>query len=252
MVGMKFICCVSLGKDSLAMLLRLLEEGYPLDAVVYFHMDGAEFSCMETIQDQVQRLLDERQIPFIVLHPEHSFSYYLLDKKITKRDGRVRDGYQWCGGKCRWGTALKFNGLENYYKTLNDDITEYVGIAYDEMYRTERNQTCRHRKMYPLIDWQMSEADCLRYCYNRGFHWLEDGIELYDILDRVSCKYCRNKNLHELKNIYFHLPFLWDELKELQRRIPIPFYQGLKTIEELELRFVREGYQTTLFDYLKI
>ena len=44
----------------------------------------------------------------------------------------------------------------------------------------------------------MTEKDCLKYCYESGFSWDEDGIDLYSILDRVSCWCCCNKNLKEL------------------------------------------------------
>ena len=36
MVGMKHIASVSFGKDSLAMLLRLVEEKWPLDIVLFY------------------------------------------------------------------------------------------------------------------------------------------------------------------------------------------------------------------------
>lgn len=47
-------------------------------------------------------------------------------------------------------------------------------------------------------------------------------IRLYDILDRVSCWCCKNKNRRELKNIYQFLPHYWKRLKELQARIAMP------------------------------
>ena len=68
----------------------------------------------------------------------------------------------------------------------------------------------------------MTEADCLEYCYQRGFFWEENGVRLYDILDRVSCWCCKNKNRKELKAIYQYLPHYWSLLKELQAQIPIP------------------------------
>lgn len=44
-VGMKYIASVSFGKDSLAMLLRLMEESWPLDVVVFYDT-GMEFDCI--------------------------------------------------------------------------------------------------------------------------------------------------------------------------------------------------------------
>ena len=28
--------------------------------------------------------------------------------------------------------------------------------------------------MFPLANWNMTEKDCLKYCYDKGFDWLED------------------------------------------------------------------------------
>jgi len=45
---MKYIASVSFGKDSLAMLLRLIEEKKPLDEVVFYNT-GMEFKCIYKI-----------------------------------------------------------------------------------------------------------------------------------------------------------------------------------------------------------
>lgn len=245
-----YIASVSFGKDSLAMLLKLIDGGYSLDKVVYYEMDGAEFDCVLRNMERMKPILAEKGIEFIHLKPEHSFSYYMLEKPFTKRNGLHQDGYKWCGGTCRWGTALKLNAIENYYRACCDvdEIVEYVGIASDEYRRTERMADRKHTKVYPLVKWNMTEAMCLMYCHEKGFYWIEqDGTELYDILDRISCKYCRNKNLHELRNIYHYIPKLWEELKAYQSQIDMPFYHGM-SIFDLEKRFEMEGHQLTLFD----
>lgn len=106
-----------------------------------------------------------------------------------------------------------------------------------------------NNKVYPLVDWKMTEKECLEYCHENGFYWKEvlpDGTlspDLYSILDRVSCWCCTNKNLKELKNIYYYLPHYWDLLKGLQSRIDRPFRKDGKTIFDLEERFKREGIQ---------
>ncbi len=43
-------------------------------------------------------------------------------------------------------------------------------------------------------------------CYNNGFCWEENGVRLYNILDRVSCWCCANKNKKELDNMRIYLP----------------------------------------------
>lgn len=82
-----------------------------------------------------------------------------------------------------------------------------------------------------------------------GWHWNENGYELYDLLDRVSCKYCKNKNLKELRNIYHFMPDVWAELKELQDKVQMPF-KGDKTIHDLEARFVSDDSQMSIEDFI--
>ena len=83
----------------------------------------------------------------------------------------------------------------------------------------------------------MTEKDCLKYCYDKGFNWNENGIELYSILDRVSCWCCANKNLKELKNYYKYLPSYWGKLKVLQSKTARPMKYNKYTVFDLEERF---------------
>ena len=94
----------------------------------------------------------------------------------------------------------------------------------------------------------MTEKDCLNLCYYKGFYWEENEIMLYDILDRVSCWCCANKNLKELKNIYTYLPQYWDKLKKLQQRTTRPMkklknkkYGEYGNVFELEKVFQKEN-----------
>lgn len=86
----------------------------------------------------------------------------------------------------------------------------------------------------------MTEKDCLQYCYNKGFDWNEDGVELYSILDRVSCWCCCNKNLKELRNYHKYLPKYWDKLKQLQSKTERPMKYNKYTVFDLEEKFEKE------------
>lgn len=231
---MRYIASVSFGKDSLAMLLKLLEKNYPLDEVVFYDT-GMEFQAIYKIRDRVKELLENRGgIKFTELKPTCEFCYKMFEKPVKAKDGTEHKGYSWCGGRCRWGTTEKLQALEKYCK----GAVEYVGIAIDEPKRLkkQRNGT----KQFPLAEWGMTEKDCLDYCREQGFEWLEDGIDLYSILDRVSCWCCANKNLKELRNYYLYLPTYWQKLKDLQARTDRPFKYNKYTIFDLEERFNKE------------
>ena len=62
---MKFIASVSFGKDSLAMLLKLLELGYPLDEVVYFDI-GVEFDSIRYNAEKMGKILTDKKISFTI------------------------------------------------------------------------------------------------------------------------------------------------------------------------------------------
>ena len=194
-----------------------------------------EFQAIYDTMNKVRPMLEERKIPLTVLHPKMSFEYKMFDKPVNGKNG-FHYGYSWCGGKCRWGTTDKLKIIADYTK---NECTEYIGIAADETKRLKKER--KGIKIFPLADIGMTEKDCLQYCYDRGFYWEEHTpngtVRLYDILDRVSCWCCANKNLKELKNIYTYLPQYWEKLKELQSKTERPMKGPGKSVFELESRF---------------
>lgn len=234
---MKHIASVSFGKDSLAMLLRLIEENKPLDEVVFYDT-GMEFQAIYNIRDKVKTLLESKGIKYTELKPKNAMEFDMFEKCIKCRNGKCKNGYGWCGGICRWGTTFKIQTMNNYTKKYRNDLVEYIGIAYDEPKRLAKER--KGNKQFPLAEWKMTEKDCLEYCYMRGYFWQEDNVELYNILDRVSCWCCANKNLKELKNYYLYLPKYWQKLKDLQSRTDRPFKYNKYTIFDLEKKFKKE------------
>ena len=233
---MKHIASVSFGKDSLAMLLKLLELNYPLDEVVFYDT-GMEFQAIYDTRDKVLPILREHGITYTELKPEYNFEWKMFEKPVNGKKNGFHYGYSWCGGRCRWGTTDKLKAIEKHCK----GSFEYVGIAADEQKRLEKERN--GFKLFPLDELGMSEEDCLEYCYSKGFRWIENGISLYEILDRVSCWCCANKNLKELKNMHDHLPEYWERLKDLQSRTERPMKGEGKSVFDLERRFRGDKYE---------
>ena len=67
-VGMKCIASVSFGKDSLAMLLKLIEEGWQLDEVVFYDT-GMEFNAIYETRNMVLPMLNTYGIKYTTLTP---------------------------------------------------------------------------------------------------------------------------------------------------------------------------------------
>lgn len=218
---MKHIANVSGGKDSLAQILFILENDVPCDEVVFYDT-GMEFKAIYNIFEKLKPILQERGIGFTKLQPANPFLYDMLERPVESKQKGKHNGYGWCGGVCRWGTTWKTQALDRYA----EGAIQYIGIASDEQHR-RRELTGNKRSL--LIENDMTEADALAYCRQRGWNWneetpaTEDGyIDLYDILDRVSCWCCANKNQRELRNIYRYLPQYWEQLKEIQNQIDRP------------------------------
>ena len=239
-----FVCSCSFGKDSLAMLLRLLESGMPVD-IILFNETGLDFPEMEEhirkVEEYIKKYTD---IGITRLKPEHPFEYYLYDvlihhRKKTKFNERLgtesHNGFSWPGPKMRWCTdRLKTRPRTKFLREYRNEynIIEYVGIAADEEYRLRRKINDRENKRYPLVDWGMTEADCLKYCYDRGFDW----GGLYEKFSRVSCWCCPLQSLPELRVLYHEFPDLWQKLKEMDSRTYGQFRIDYSVID-LEKRF---------------
>jgi len=237
---MKYIANVSWGKDSLCMLLMLIEKGYQLDEVVFYDT-GMEFQAIYDTRDKTLPLLSDKGVAYTELRPERPFLYDMLEKPVKGFKGQ-HNGYSWCGRRARWGTTWKTKSLDAHAKK-NGEYVQYVGIAHDEINRMKKER--RANEQVPLVEWGISEGKALIYCNKRGYWWMEHGEPLYSILDRVSCWCCANKNIKELRGYYNYLPEYWERLKKLQAQTERPMKGKGKSVFDFDKRFEDECRQRT-------
>lgn len=220
------VVSLSGGKDSTAMLLRMLEEGMPVD-VILFCDTGLEFDAMYRHIDKLEKYIG---IPIIRLKSPYDFDYLFFEHMPKRKNPELfgRKGFSWAGPRNRWCTAmLKVRVIDKYIRTLSKEyeVVQYIGIAADEPKRVREYN-------YPLIDWGMTEADCLQYCKDRGFDW--EG--LYDIFSRVSCWCCPLQSFDELRKLRKHFPELWERLRYMDKNTWRTFLKNY-SVEQLEVRF---------------
>ena len=225
----KHIVSLSGGKDSTAMLLRMLEEGWPVDLILFCDT-GLEFEAMYRHIEKLEAYIG---IPITRLKAERSFEYYFLEHSPKRKNPVLADkkGFSWAGPRNRWCTAvLKTRLIDRFLKELEAeyDVIQYIGIAADEFRRVRD-------KRYPLVEWGMTEADCLAYCKERGFDW--EG--LYDIFTRVSCWCCPLQSYDELRKLRKHFPEKWEQLRVWDRQTWRTFVKHY-SVEQLETRFAFE------------
>lgn len=237
------IVSLSGGKDSTAMLLGMIERGMPIDCILFCDT-GLEFPAM---YDHIDKLEHDIGRPITRVKADRSFEYYMFETPVkrkqntafAKKHGNIHNGYGWAGPKMRWCTTkLKDTPREKFLRPLREkyEITEYIGIAADEEYRLNRPRNMKSNHIHPLVDWNMTEKDCLDYCYAHGYDW--DG--LYKRFNRVSCWCCPLQSLSELRQLYMYYPGLWSKLKQWDAQTWRTFRADY-SVEELEKRFAFEN-----------
>ena len=251
---MKHVVSFSGGKDSTAMLLRLLEEKYPVDDIVFFDT-GWEFPHLiehvHAVSNYIQKNYKKK---IIILHPEISFDYILTEKPIKTKSGENMNGQGWPGPRLRWCTEIKVRTMRNCFnqKYGKGNYYMYVGFAADEVKRTGCGNACdgeaKHgiHRLYPLIfEWDMDENECLQFCYDRGFDW----FGMYQYFNRISCYCCPLKRIGDFKKTRMYFPGLWRKMMEKDKKININrgFY-GRATVHDLDRRFAQES---SLYDYMQ-
>jgi len=223
---MKHIVSFSGGKDSTAMLLKMLESKMCIDYIVFCDT-GMEFPQMYDHIEMVNKFIKEKYNKKItILKNEKTFEYYMCEHVKKRGELKGEIGYGWSTMKIRWCTTLlKANLFNKFKRGLNEECVVYIGIAYDEQKRIKNDK-------YPLVDLKMTEKDALKYCYDNGFNW----GGLYENFKRVSCWCCPLKSLPELKELFINYPKLWEQLKKMDNLSPNKFRADY-SVEELENKF---------------
>ena len=131
------------GKDSTAMLLRMIEEGMQVDIILYCYIRGLEFPEMEEHIKKVEEYIGRK---ITILESEKDFMYYATEQtRVIKSEktpgfqpGEIAKGYGYPTVKARWCTKhLKTEVMDKYLRNLSKeyDVIRYVGIASDEKHR---------------------------------------------------------------------------------------------------------------------
>jgi len=196
---MKKIISFSGGKDSTAMLLRMVELDYDFDEIV-FADTGFEFPELYNYIKVIEKHIGRK---ITVLKPEKKLFEKWFYGKVTRgsNKGKTR-GFPLEAFSCWWARESKLKPLSRFQKKASEI---YVGIAYDEKHRVSKIDD---RFKYPLIEWKWSEKDCIDYLNKKNLF-----NSLYVNFNRLGCWFCSKQSKLSLYVIYKNYPDLWDKLK---------------------------------------
>ncbi len=223
------------GKDSTAMLIRMLEENMQVDEIIFCKVMatpiiGGELPEMYEYIDKINNYIKLRYNKEIkVIEQEKSFEDYFYTEKIRgKNKGKIY-GFpaimkSWCNSR------LKANILNQYLKKQGNYIS-YIGIAADEKKRLKR---LSENECSMLEKWEMTEKDCFEFLKERN---LEN--PLYKRRERLGCWFCPKQRIGTLEILKNEYPELWEKLLQWQRDSPYPFKPTM-TVFDLDKRFTKE------------
>lgn len=215
---MEHVAMYSGGKDSTAMLILIKEHQLPLDEIVYIDVGDWMWPGVDKHLQKVEEYI------------EMPINRVDISKQL--KEGFEKWGFP--SPLVRWCTGEKRKAINNYVKELGD-VTQYIGIAFDEKGRLGKGGYRKGNYQYPLIDYKIVESEALQMCYDKGF----DFGGVYEYRSRYNCWMCPLQKLDELRILFKHYPALWDKMREMQWVSPNDFRQG-ETIFSLEHRWWNE------------
>ena len=222
------IVSLSGGKDSTAMLIKMLEYGEPISEVVYCDTT-VEFPQMYEHLNLLER---NTGINIVHLQDNHTYEYYLSEHVRTKGKLKGAKGYGFSGFGSRY--------VKDKYGSINN-VTICIGIAIDEPKRIKTELVAKKLVRYPLVEYGITEDAALKICLDRGYNW----GGLYNKFKRVSCWCCPLQSLSDLRILYTDFPELWAKLKEFQKLSIHPFrtdytLEGLEYLFNLNINFAHK------------
>jgi 3'-phosphoadenosine 5'-phosphosulfate sulfotransferase (PAPS reductase)/FAD synthetase len=204
------------GKDSTAMLLRLIELGCRPTQIV-FADTLMEFPEMYEYIDKIEQVINQK---IIRVKPNHTFLEWFFGTFTKgKMKGRMR-GFPYVITPCWYQREAKDKPMRKLVE--NCDVV-YIGYTKGEEDRIMDSDKFR----YPLIEWGWTEEDCVAYLKKRGLL-----NPLYAKFKRLGCWCCPKQNKESLEILKKDYPSLWNILLQLEKLSPHGFNvkEKLKTV----------------------
>lgn len=225
-----------------------IEQGIPIDRVMYCdirfnnEISGEHPLMAEWIPTAEKRL--KELFGVTVDHAYSGVSFYEQFYKVIQKGKYTGYLYgfpltlkPWCNDR------LKLKAVNKYLSRF-EDITQFLGIAYDEPVRWERmkaKETATRKYRSLLVEQNLTEQDAFNVCKKYDLLSPMYGV---DGIYRGGCWFCPKQCLADLYSLWKNYPELFDILIEMEKVSINTFKPNGVTLKELAERF-ENGYIPT-------
>ncbi len=250
-----YIASCSFGKDSIATILLALENGEPLDRVVFAevmfdHSRGISGELPEHIEwvySTAIPKLESMGVTVDVVRPKNDYirlftrriKHSVTPEKVGKLQGFL------IGGMCGMNSEGKRRAIHSYYSAWSKThrIVEYIGIAKDEPNRLGRIDG--EKKVSLLDKYHYTEAMARAKAEEYGLL-----SPIYQSDSRNGCWFCPNRQIKQFGVFRKAHPDLWAELVSLSLTPNLWTYvfKDGKTVQEVEKIIDWNDRQLKLFE----
>lgn len=254
---MKHIVCLSGGQDSTAMTLKMLEDGHPVDYII-FNDTTLEHDYMYEYINKLDSFIKRKYgMSITILKPNKSFLSWTYGKTTKGENIGMIRGTPRVSLPCFWRKEAKEYPTTRWIKEMGfTEYTKYIGYTITERNRAQNLQEYNSRA--PLIEWNWSENDVKKYLKENHME-----NKLYEHFSRTGCAICPKQKLDDKYMIYKHYKDRWKYMWEVEKNLnklkiengekKSPAWHDLYFMEDMEKLFIKKDKQQTFeFDFEEI
>ncbi|MCI4357957.1 MAG: phosphoadenosine phosphosulfate reductase family protein [Thermoplasmata archaeon] len=191
----RYILSFGAGVNTAALMVLLIKKRMRFDEAVFADTGGEVPETYEFLEVARKYLAEHGKNLTVVKNKSGS-----LYDACTRRS--VIPSKMW-----RWSTRdFKVYPIHAYYKTIDDHIFEYLGIAYDEIHRMKRSQADFVTSIFPLVDMRITREGCIRIIKKAGL----------PVPVKSGCFFCPFNNADRWREIHDTHPDLFERAVALE------------------------------------
>lgn len=208
------------GKDSTASIILAHIHNEPVDSIVFAEVmfdiangiSGENPRHIAFIKNKAIPLFESWGYKVEVVHSDRDF--LMVFNRVIERPTKhpehkgLKYGFP-PNGLCAVKRDCKIRAIKSYYKTIEEEYIQYVGIAIDE---PKRLASLHKTKNISLLEkYSLTESDAKQLCEEYGLL-----SPTYELSKRGGCWFCPNAKLAEHRDIRNVCPEAWEQYVNLE------------------------------------